>query len=254
MRKSLYQFLPIFLFLGLIYSIFSSESVYSQEKVDLEKIIQMSIDAQGGKEILDKVNESYIVAGIKVFTPQGEFLGERKIYMRSEPMRIRIEQTIMGVETVIGYDGEKAWFQQMGQAIEAPKFIFDSFKASEKRENLLMRYKEKECKLEYLGVSNIEGRDCHGIKFIDKQGEETNIFFDKETFLPVKTEYSARNESGQIVKTENISFDFKEVEGMKIQFRSVAYADGKKIMETTIKEIKLNPGFDDKIFSMPEKK
>ncbi len=118
----------------------------------------------------------------------------------------------------------------------------------------MLKYIDKGCKLEHLEISNIEGKDCYGIKFTDKEGLETSIFFDNESYLPIETEYSAPNEFGQIVKYEYFSCDFRNVDGTKIPFKSVVYGDSKEIIEIMIKEIKLNPGLDDKIFSMLEKK
>lgn len=244
MRKNLYLFLVFFCFV----------LVCAQEKVNPENIIQMSIEAQGGREALEKVRESYVVTEFKVYSPSGELLGESKTYTRHEPMKFRREDSILGMVVITGYDGEKAWIQRGEMAIEAPRTVLDSIKASERRGNLLLKYIDKGCKLEYLGISNIEGKDCYGIKFTDIEGLETSVFFDNETYLPIKTEYSAPNEFGKVVKYEYFSYDFRTVEGTKVPFRSVVYGDGKKIIESMIKEIKFNPGLDDKIFSMPEKK
>lgn len=220
---------------------------------DPGEIVEKSIKAQGGRAVLEKVKDTVATASCKFYTPQGEFLGERKIYYKTDPVKVRIEQTILGMETIIGFDGGKTWLQQMGRAMEAPAAINDSMKAGLAREDLLLKYKATGFKLEYLGESQVENSSCHRVKFIDIDGNETIYHFDAETYLPLKVEFDAPDETGKMVRSEVMNSDFREVENMRMPFKSVILADGKMNMETTIREIKINQGLDDKLFSMPAK-
>lgn len=221
--------------------------------VNPEEIIEKAIKAQGGRDVLEKIKDTVITASCKFYTPQGEYLGERKIYSTSDPIKMRIEQTLLGMETVIGYNGEKAWIQQAGRTMAAPEAISESIKASVGREDILLKYKEKGFKVEYQGESKVGESTCHKIKFTGSKGNETFYYFDVETFFPVKVGFDAPNETGKIVRNESINSDFRKVENMMMPFKSVFLADGEKVMETLVKEIKINQGLDDSLFSMPEK-
>ncbi len=221
--------------------------------VEPEEIIEKSIKAQGGRAVLESVKDSVVTASCKFYTPQGEYLGERKVFSTSEPMKIRIEQTVLGTETIIGYDGEKTWLQQAGRTMEAPATIHDSIEAALSREDFLLRYKEKGIRAEYQGESQVEESPCHTIKFTDGDGDETLYYFDVDTFLPLKVEYDAPDETGKIIRSESINSDFRKVENMMMPFKSVFLADSEKVMETMITEIKINQGLDESLFSMPEK-
>ena len=240
--------------MGITLAVLSAAGTIKAQ-VNPEEIIEKSIAAQGGREALEGVKDTVMTLSIKIYTPQGEYLGERVVYSKSEPVKTRIEQTILGVQTIIGYDGQTAWLEQMGRVMVAPQAITDSFKAGALRENLLLKYKEKGCSVEYLGQDEVEGRACHRIKFIDKEGNETIYCFDSETYYPIKTEFEAPDEStGQLVKNEVISSDFRTVEGMVVPFKHVVFIKGEKAAESMVKEVKINQGLDDALFSMPEKK
>lgn len=226
----------------------------AESEINPQEIIEKAIEAQGGREFLEKVKDTVVIASTKIYTPQGEYLGERKVYTKKDPTKIRIEQTILGMETIAGFDGQTAWLEQMGKAMTAPQTITDSFKASLIREDLLLKYKKKECKIEYLGQSEVNNQPCHQIKFTDKEGNETIYYFDKKTYLPIKEEYNGPDETGKIGKNEVVSSDFRHIKNLMIPFKSVAYFDGKKVVEVAIKEIEINQGLEDSLFVMPVKK
>ncbi len=48
-------------------------------------------------------------------------------------MKLRREDSILGMVIITGYDGEKAWIQRGEMTIEAPKTVLDSIRASERR-------------------------------------------------------------------------------------------------------------------------
>lgn len=226
----------------------------ANSEINPQDIIEKSIEAQGGREVLESVKDVVATTSVKIYIPQGEYLGERKVYTKTEPTKIRIEQTIMGTETTIGFDGENAWLEQMGKAMVAPQSITDSIKASVIREDLLLKYKEKGCKIEYLGQTEVNSQSCYQIKFTDKEDNETIYYFDKKTYLPMKTEFDAPDETGKIGKNEVLSSDFRNIKNLVMPFKSIAYFDGKKLLEITIKEVEINQGLEDSLFSIPIKK
>lgn len=238
----------------LVVLLFISSFMRLKAENNPEEIIKKSIDAQGGKEALEKVKDTISTASSKLYTPQGEYLGEMKTYTKSEPAKVRIEQTLLGMTVIIGFDGQTAWMEQMGKTMLAPQTITDSIKASMKRENLLLKYKEKECQVEYLEQTAVENQSCHKVKLTDKEGNETIYYFDVKTYLPIKMEFDAPDESGKVAKNEILNSDFRTVENLVMPFKVIAYSNGKKLMETAIKEIRINQGLEDSLFSMPEKK
>lgn len=224
-----------------------------QDQIKAEEVIEKSIQAQGGRQALEQIKDTVVTLSCKFYLPQGEILGERKIYSQAEPYKIRIEDSLLGMQVIMAFDGEKTWLQQMGQTMLAPEAINNSIKTSAARENLLLKYKQKGCKVEYLGESQIEARRVYQIKILCPDIGETFYYFDSETFLPLKIEFKAPNESGQIVKNEILNADFKKIENIVLPWKTVVLTDGRKTLEAAIQEVKFNQGLADSLFAFPEK-
>lgn len=223
-------------------------------EINPEKIIEKSIQAQGGRDALESIKDQVKIASFTTYTPRGTFLGERKVYTKYDPPRIRTELTLLGMEIITGFDGQKVWIKRMGKVMEAPESIADSVKASTKRDRLLLNYKEKGCKVEYGGENRVNEQPCYQIKFTDKEGSVTIYYFDVNTYLPVKVEYDAPDQTGKTVKNEVINSDFRPVGALIMPFKTVVFVDKQKTMETVIKEIEINQGLENDLFSMPDKK
>jgi len=226
----------------------------ARAQIKAEEIIEKSLQAQGGRQLLEKIQDSVVTASARIYISTGELLTERVVYSKRNPVRLRIEETVLGMKVVIGYDGEKIWMEQMGKIMLMPENLAPAVKASLKREDLLLRYKDKGYKIEYIGETQVEGKKSYQVKIIDPEGEETIYYFEAETFLPLKMEYMAPDETGKIFKNEIISLDFRKIENMVVAFKVIGYTDGRKTLELNIQEIKINQGLADSLFQMPEKK
>ncbi|MCX7974099.1 MAG: hypothetical protein N3B16_06295 [Candidatus Aminicenantes bacterium] len=252
--KNLLKTIKIYIFCLLILAINWLVGVNPvRAQLRAEDIIEKSLQAQGGREILEKIKDAVVTASCKIYLPQGEILVERKIYSKVEPYKLRIEQNMLGMQVIIGYDGEKTWLQQMNNIMIAPETINNSIKASAARENLLLNYKKKGYKAEYLGESQVENKRCHQIKIFGPEIGETIYYFDLETHWPIKAEYDALDETGQKVRTETLSFDFRPVDKVMAPWKTIVFINGKKSMEIMIQEIKFNQNLEDALFAMPEK-
>lgn len=246
-KKLLIIFVLTFIFL------FISPVGPLQAQLKADEIIERSIMAQGGQEALEKIKDTVATLYLKIHTPQGELLAERKVYSKTEPFKIRIEQNILGNQLIIGFDGEKTWMQQMGKTILAPEVIHNSMKASAGRENILLKYKQKGGKAEYLGEKQVEDKRCYQVKIVGPEISETSYYFEAETFLPIKMEFEAPDEFGKIARTETVSSDFRQVENIVVPWKTIILVNGRKTMEITIQEIKYNQGLEDALFTPPEK-
>ena len=253
MKRNTFKKIFILFFLLHVLMIFCIREPAGAQ-IKAEEIIEKSLQAQGGRQLLEKIQDSVVTASARIYIPTGELLTERVVYSKRNPVRLRIEETVLGMKVVIGYDGEKIWMEQMGKIMLMPENLAQAVKASLKREDLLLRYKEKGYKIEYIGETQVEGKKSYQVKITDLEGEETIYYFEAETFLPLKMEYMAPDEMGKIVKNEIISLDFRKIENMVVAFKVIGYTDGRKTLELNIQEIKINQGLADSLFQMPEKK
>jgi outer membrane lipoprotein-sorting protein len=243
-----------FIFITFIIVIFCFTLLQSGSQVKPEEIIDKAITAQGGRAALESIKDKTIKSTTKMYTPQQNFLTITVAYIKYNPLKIRAEQIIQGMRVITGYDGNNIWLDSMGQVMIAPPIIANPLKALIVRENLLLGYKEKECSIQYLGESEVSSNACYQIKFTDKDNNETIYYFNAQTYLPIKIEYSVINQIGAVAKYEILLSDYRSVENIVIPFKTDTFINSIKKSESTITEIQFNQDLDSILFEMPESK
>jgi outer membrane lipoprotein-sorting protein len=241
-------------FITFIIAIFCFPLLKSMPQINPEEIINKAIEAQGGREALESVEDKTIKSTTVLFMPQQNILTITLAYIKYRPLKIRTEQIIQGIKITTGYDGNSIWLDSMGHVMIAPPIIANSIKALIARENLLLGYQKKECIIQYLGESEVNNTTCHQIKFTDKENNQTIYFFDAQTYVPLKIEYNIRNEIGAVAKYEILLSDYRPAENLVIPFKTITFINSIKKSESTVTEIQINQGLNDSLFEMPKSK
>jgi hypothetical protein len=109
-------------------------------------------------------------------------------------------------------------------------------------------YKQKGHQAVLVGRDSVQGKWYFNIKFTRKNGEIENYFFDEQTFALVFKSAPAKNvELGGTLL--NISYsDYRDVEGIKIPFKTVCESNGQMILTITVSKAAINTAIDDNIF------
>jgi hypothetical protein len=170
------------------------------------------------------------------------------------PDKLYNEASIMGgmmkIESII--NGKKGVRKQMGKTspmteenIEKQKFgdLYDIFNPTEKG-----KYQ-----LQYLKEEKINDKTYDVIYIFDSQKNWVKFFINKETQL-VEIEEKLSQMPGQSGTARTVKSDFKTIKGIPFAFQSKTYVKDKVVIETTTKEIKVNPKIDPSIFKIEEKK
>src|ERR1700693_2953735 len=138
------------------------------------------------------------------------------------PAMSRMELTIQGMTMIQAYDGTSGWqivpFQ--GKKDAEPLSADDLKDVQEQADSIdgpLMDYKAKGNQVELLGKEKIEGADCYKLKVTVKNGNVHTLYIDTDSNLEVK-DVTKRMQNGTEVEIENLSGDYKEVEGLIFPF------------------------------------
>src|SRR2546430_7449009 len=108
----------------------------------------------------------------------------------------------------------------------------------------LFDYKTKGNKVEYIGKEDVQGSPAYKLKLTTKQGMESNLYIDADTYLLIKSQ-SKRKIQGQEVEGETTFGDYKEVEGMMLAHSIEIHAKGAPSGQIiTIEKYELNPKID----------
>jgi hypothetical protein len=242
-----------FLLLGLA----TGGPARADDQAECLKIVDKAIQATGGLEKLQKVKAATWKAKGKIYVMGLEipFTGESAEQLPGQ-FKFAFEGEVMGQKFVFVevINGDRGWVKMGDDVME-----MDKDQLAEAREELhatwvgyLYPLKDKAFTLAPLGEVKVEDRPAVGIKASYKDRRDVNLYFDKETGLPVKVEHRVHDEmSGMEVNQETFLSDYQDFDGIKWAVKFVIKRDGKPFLEGEITEFKHAEKLDDGVFAKP---
>jgi hypothetical protein len=206
----------------------------------------------GGRNILNQIRKSAIERGkTSVMNADGQM--QQAVYQkytaRGDTLskeKIRLDQEFPGARYSLVYSGEKT-FGIFNDEVFTPRddaaqtFENQIFYSIES----LLRYKENESKLTTVGKQKRSGVDYHVLDLTDLRGRKIRYYVSAKTFRVMILEYEIAG-----VKYVRRYYDYNSAQGTLVPFRSVLYADGKKVEETEIGTVTFGQKVDDGLFAV----
>jgi outer membrane lipoprotein-sorting protein len=216
-----------------------------------KEIIDKAIKAAGGEEKLAKFNaRTWAAKG--TYYGAGDGTAYTAEYAVQLPDKMRVE--IKNVFTMV-LNGDKGWMKMGDNAEE-----MNADQLTEQKENAhagyvatLLPLKDRAYTLTALGDSKVGDRAVVGVKVSSKGHRDVNLYFDKDTNLLAKGEWTvkAMEEGGKEVTQETLYSDYKDVDGTKFPMKVVLNRDGKKYVESENSDVKAVEKLDDSLFGKP---
>src|SRR5262249_48321930 len=188
MRPLLYGLLTLCLLVA------PAAALRADDQADVKPLLDKAIKAMGGEEKLAKLRAGSCQTKL---TAQGgnEFVATLNVSWQGRGQyRIEAEAQENGQshKVVAVINGDEGWARPEGrEANEAPKgmvpFLKDVFLAV-RLPQVLPALRDKDFKLSPLGEVKVGNRTAVGVTVAHKDHKDINLFFDKETGLPVKTD------------------------------------------------------------------
>jgi hypothetical protein len=214
-------------------------------------IIDKAIKAAGGAEKLAKFNcrtwsakGKYYGAGAEIpYTATYAFQGPDKL-------RADIKDFV-----IIVLNGNKGWMKMGDDTIES-----DAEQLAEQKEvqhagyvTTLLPLQDKGYALAPLGDVKVADRPAVGVKVSSKNHRDVNLYFDKNTNLLVKGEWTVKSqeEGGREVKQETLYGNYQDVQGAKFPMKITINRDGKVYVEGEYSNFKAVEKPDGKMFAKP---
>jgi outer membrane lipoprotein-sorting protein len=236
-KKILFVFLVIFL---------SSFSLAAQ-KVD--GVIKKYVAFIGGKKSWEKVKTlktsgEYDYGGMKF--PFTTFAKKPNLYKFVVPLE--------GKYYAQAFDGKQGWKIDAFKNETSPTLLTGKLalsmanEADVELEDAFIDYKRKGHQAILDGKDTVDGKNCLRVKFIRKNGAVETYYFDESTSaLLMKTAVSKNGEmQGTILNTRYS--DYREIDGIKIPFKSVSNSNDQVILDITIEKVEVNAAIDDREF------
>jgi hypothetical protein len=158
---------------------------------------------------------------------------------------------IMGV-TVLA--GDKGWRKFGDMNMELDKEAIANQKRAIYLQMIpitLVALKGKDFKVESAGEEKVGDKPALVLKVIGPDGKDFKLYFDKESFLPVKEVAKVAGPMGDEFVQESHYSDYKDMNGIKKAMKIELKRDGQKFMDQEISDFKLVDKVDPKTFSEP---
>jgi outer membrane lipoprotein-sorting protein len=223
-------------------------SVFAQGQ-SAEDILAKVIEAQGGKEALEKI-EDRTLSGTMDMVQMGTTASVSMYQKRPDKMRMEFE--MMGNMMTQAYDGKTAWGVNpgTGQAQEMPDEAAKSIRRQAVGNDAFLHPDKYGVTYEYKGTEKVKDKDCHVLQQVFDDGYKVSLFVDSETFLPVKSQATDTNQMGVEVLSETYYGEYKKVEGVPVSHKISIFQDGQEFMHINIVDVEFNSGLEDSFFKM----
>ena len=234
-------------------ALFLSASAYAAD-LTVDDILAKNFEAKGGVAKLKALQSVRFTGKITI----GPGMEAPVSLTKKRPGMSRMDFTVQGMTGTQAYDGTNGWMLMpfMGKK-EAEPMSADMLKDAKEEADFdgpTWDYKTKGNKVELLGKADVEGTPAYKVKLTTKEGTESTIYFDADTFLEVKVE-AKRKIQGQEVESETTFGNYQEVDGLLFPYAVEMKAKGAPAGQSiTIEKVELNPTVADDIFKMPVKK
>jgi len=178
------------------------------------------------------------------------------IGVAAKRQRISFEGEVQGQKFsfVFVVDGDKGWIRVMDQVMEMTKDQLDNARAEMYADYVtsLRFVEDKDIEVSSLGDVKVDNKPAVGIRVAKKDHPDVNLFFDPASHLLLKAEYRVKNDmTGEEQKQEVFFSDYRNVQGLKIPFKTKILRDGKPWVDGEIVEVKLYEKLGDEHFAKP---
>jgi hypothetical protein len=232
--------------------------VRGDDQVEMKALIDKAIKAMGGE---DKVLKYKAVTGKgkgTIYTPGEVTFTEESSWQPPKQYRFDMELDFGNakVKQVFVFNGDKGWLKLGEKTEDMPKEMFEAFNdyfLALRAGLYLAELKADGVKLSPLGEVKVDDKPALGVQVSRKGLRDINLYFDKESGLPVKSEVTAKEVFGgdQEVLHEFFFSEFKNFDGARVFTKMVWVRDGKKYLERDVTEIKGMDKIEEGTFGKP---
>lgn len=208
--------------------------------VTAETVINKYIDAIGGKEQLEKVNDVTIEAstnmnGMEIKQKTYKKSPNKYAMIMSMNGNVMMQQAFNGERGIMkGFQGEQ---EIIGKDLENLKV--------DAALNAELKYAELGVQLTLEAIETIEGKDTYKVKVVNPTGQTTYDYFDMESGLRIQSKQTISAPQGEFTQLQSYS-DYQEIDGIKFPF--LIKISGVQNMELKVESVIINTDLSDDLF------
>ncbi|MBU8891151.1 MAG: insulinase family protein [Bacteroidales bacterium] len=210
------------------------------EGITAESVIQKYIDAVGGKENLENIQDITIEAttnmnGMEIKQKTYKKAPDKYAMIMSMNGNVMMQQAFNGERGIMkGFQGEQ---EIIGEDLENLKV--------DAALNAELKYAELGVNLTLEAIEKVENKDMYKVKVVNPTGQTTYDYFDIESGLRVQSKQTIVSPQGEFTQMQTYS-DYQEVDGVKFPF--LIRISGVQNMDLKVGKVSINTDLSDDIF------
>jgi len=229
----------------------SQNDYLAESEKKAKEILEKTVLALGGDAFLKTRDITRSGRSYQFRKDDLEGLGKFRIYDKF-PLKQRTEFGKKGEIANIN-DGDQGWKVEYKVVKQQSAEEIRSFRANINHSlDYVLRFRlgEKGMKFRYLGRSRMDLGEVEGVQLIDKENDRVKIFVNANNFLPARMEYQSPA-FGKRWQTEDERFlyNYHDVSGVQIPFKTVRFSNGYKTGETNVESAQINSDLPDSLFT-----
>jgi len=246
----------VVLLLALSLLVAGTNQASAQKNPKPEDVVEKAILAYGSRAAIYSVQRNGLLkALVKFNTPEGtregksttKFIRKQKM---AEDLRM-IELDLPQTKYLIGFDGKDMWSIHDGQVQKPSEQEIRAFRAGhEQSYDAILRYRENNSKLEYVGSNRLGTLDLDIIDLISPEGVRTRYEISRRSFHILYISYETKPDPNAEPVKYRINFrNFTPVQNTLVPYETLVFQDGRLVEQRKIVEAVFNIQLDEKSFT-----
>jgi zinc protease len=216
-------------------------------------LVSKAIASKGGVEKLQSIRSVVAQADTTIVTPQGRLSADTTTFIEY-PDRYRVEARLPGRELVQTFAAGEAWIEGPLGVQDAPPAMRDEFRASVNRDIIALLRRVAAGELSVRPVADepdADGTALSGVEISGAEIEPVRLYVHPMSGHVVRQSYRVRGAAGEELVEEQIFSDFREVEGLQVNFHAIVRRAGTVLIERQVTDFKYNVPIDPALFRKP---
>jgi predicted Zn-dependent peptidase/outer membrane lipoprotein-sorting protein len=180
-------------------------------------------------------------------TPMGEMKMEAEV-VYVYPDKINFSLNTPGGKMNMVINGQKAVIKMPQGTMPLPEAEKKNILENLCRDTAYIWQNLDQYQIQFLGQKKVADKEVIDL-FISGPGASFHLFLEPQSMLPCGTSYQSVTAEGPAT-IEEVFTDYREVDGIKMPFKTEAFANQKKASEQMVKEMKFNTVVSDDFFKI----
>jgi hypothetical protein len=211
------------------------KEVKADASLTVDVLINKTVEAMGGKASIEKIKDVQLNGKVGVMGQSIDVV-QKIIQPGSAVMLMSMGGMVISKQAVV--DGK---YEVSQQGMQAP--ITDDLKEGLDESTYLvpeLMYQQKGYTLNIVGIEQVDGKDAIDVELTAPSGKKSHRFYDKETYLLVKTTKVEKGPQGPVTQQQYYK-NYQKVDGVAFAKESVMDL-GQFKMNLNFETIKVNQG------------